>query len=165
MKKARRFSALALILFLNLAWLAPARPALAETFTGGSLTLSLPKDWNAHYNQENGQIMAVSPGDDCVVGLQFVETNGATVKEIAEGAAKEMGTKPAQQMEGYDSWYLEVEEDGLAGTLTFMVEGDLAMLYLEAGATDKYEDQIDLIWHSLKSANTKEQALLATLDR
>lgn len=163
MRKYLRILSVSLAAFVFM--LAFSVAALAETFTGGNMSVEVPAGWKASYQERLNQIVLESQDGLAVAGVQVVDSGGASHKEFAEALSSALNGSAPQQIDGYNNYYITVNIDGVDCLITVFVEGPKALVFMEGGANDKYEKEINAIWNSMKSKDAAEQAIFAQLNQ
>lgn len=151
-----------LSLVLALACLTLASTALAETFTGGSVTAEVPAGWTSMYNEPTKQAIVAAPGQECVSSIQIIPTDGKSDQELAEMLSQQLGGgKPEAAPNG--GYFFTANAGGVPMGINVAASGNTALVYMEIGAKEKYPDELQRIRNSLSSKNSDEQALLDTV--
>ena len=151
-----------LTLALTLACLALALPALAETFTGGSVTSEVPAGWTTMYNEPTKQAILASPQEECVASIQIIPTDGKDAKQLAEMLAEQLkGSKPEALDNG--GYFFTADAGGVPMVINVVTSSNKALVFMEIGETGKYPDELKAIRASMRSDAADEQKLLDTL--
>ena len=151
-----------LTMVLTLACLALAVPALAEVFTGGSVTLEVPAGWSPMYNELTKQALAASPDQNCVASVQIIPTDGKSDQQLAELLSKELGgSTPEPADKG--GYFFTANHSGMPMVINVAASDNKALVFMEIGAKENYPDELQLIRASLKSDDPAEQELLSTV--
>ncbi len=137
--------------------------AWAAPFTGGSITIDLPKGWTASYDAAMHQIMAESSDKTCRVALQVANADGLNDQQLAELLSRELKGGPPQKVPGFDNYYFTTFSNGMEMTITLFELGGKVLVYIEGGDTLKYEKDTIQIWNSMTSKDPKEKALFNSL--
>ena len=151
-----------LTMALALACLAFASAALAETFTGGSVTTEVPSGWTTMYNEPTKQAIVASPKEECVASIQVIPTDGKDAKQLAEMLSGQLkGSTPEALDNG--GYFFTADAGGVPMGITVVTSDNKALVFMEIGETSKYPDELKAIRASLHSDAADEQKMLETL--
>ena len=144
-----------------------AAPAGAETFTGGPITLEVPKGWTAEYHKmgTTDQIRLMAAGNQCRVAVLLGPSIGRETKKDAELLAQNLGeTTTPEPVPGPDSYHFFARNQKQAKLEAIVFTRYPAMFtWMQSGLTEKYTEDIRTIWNSLSSTNPFHQALIDEL--
>ena len=144
---------------LTLACLAMATAALAETFTGGNVTVEVPDGWTTMYNAPTMQALVASPSQECVSSIQLMPTNGKSAEQLAQMLSEQLGgSAPEKTSNG--AYFFTANSSGVPMEISVAAEGNKALVFMEIGDKGSYKDELDVIRMSMKSNDSVEQGLL-----
>lgn len=151
-----------LTLVMTLACLALASAALAETFTGGSVTTEVPSGWTTMYNEPTKQAIVASPKQECVASIQIIPTDGKNAQQLATMLSEQLkGSEPEALDNG--GYFFTANAGGVPMGINVVTTDAKALVFMEIGETGKYPDELKAIRASLRSDASDEQAMLDTL--
>lgn len=152
-----------LTLVVALVCLALAVPALAKTFTGGTVTIEVPDGWKTMYNEPTMQTMAASPDESCVASIQVMPSAGQSPEEFAKVLSQNMqGTTPEKTANGKAYTFNSITS-GTAVVVTLTTSKNKAAVFVEVGDKDKFASEVKSIRESMHSDAADEQEMLDIL--
>ena len=144
-----------------------AEPAGAEPFTGGPLSLEVPKGWTAEYLDmgPTSQIRLMAPSNRCRVAVLLGPSVAGDTKKDAELLARDLGESTAPEpVPGRDSYHFFSSNEKQAKLEAIVFTRYPAMfIWFQSGSTGKYTEDIQTIWNILSSSNPFYQALIDEL--
>ncbi len=148
--------------------LAGAVPAGADVFTGGSLSVDVPRGWTADYDAGRHRVTVRSPENDYWMAVECGDAGGLDAAKKAEALSKEVkGSRPESLEENPFRYQFQARIDGREVDFTVAAQGGKYLVYQEALAADsfdKYSEEMERIWDSLKSSDPAENLLLNPAD-
>ena len=155
----------AVIFILTLTCLGLALPARAGTFNGGNgITVAVPDGWEAEYEQENFQILLVSPLGDCAVSVQALPNPGEqSSKEFSENFAQSINGSKPEKIPDHDAYTFDGFMSGVPLTAFALASTETIIVLMELGAASKYGKELQAIRNSLRSNDQTVQEMLDVL--
>ena len=151
-----------LTLVLTLACLALASAALAETFTGGSVTVEVPAGWTTMYNEPTMQALVASPSQECVSSIQLMPTDGKSAEQLAQMLSQQLGGS-APEARDNGGYFFTANAGGVPMGINVVTTGNKALVFMEIGDKGSYKDELQVIRMSMTSHDSVEQGLLDTM--
>jgi hypothetical protein len=143
-----------------------AAPALAETFTQGSISFELPDKWRAEFDPAQGLFKMYPPVAGYAIALAVNDSEGLGVEELAAKIAKGMNGSKPKPVENSPDYFFDAIQDGEEISVTVTVVGPKGLAMMERG---DYEPHgllpYQIIQGTLRSTDPAEQALFDTLPR
>lgn len=159
---------LKLLLAAAVVVLVGAAPAGAEVFTGGTLSVDVPQGWTADYDAGRHRVTVRSPKNDYWMAVECGDAGGLDAAHKAEALSKDVkGSRPESLEENPFRYRFQARIDGREVDFTVAVQDGKFLVYLEALAADsfdKYSEEMERIWDSLKSSDPTENLLLNPVD-
>ena len=138
-------------------------PALAEPFTGGSVTVDVPEGWAPSFKEGDlDQLRVYAPGNAYGMVILSGPSNGMNSEQEAGMLAKKVdGTMPAPSPMHPGIYYFTAH----SGTLKFLVmaQGKSIVVIVSSGKGVPFMREIGHIMHSLASTDPDEQAIFDSL--
>ena len=147
---------------LTLACLAMASTALAETFTGGSVTVEVPDGWTTMYNEPTMQALVASPSQECVSSIQLMPTDGKSAEQLAQMLSQQLGGSAPEKTDS-GAYFFTANSGGVPMEINVAAEGNKALVFMEIGDKGSYKDELQVIRMSMTSHDSVEQGLLDTM--
>ncbi len=114
------------------------------------------------YNEPTKQTIVASPGQECVSSTQIIPTDGKSDQELAKMLSQQLkGSAPEPAENG--GYAFTANAGGVPMSINVATSDSIALVYMEIGPKEKYQDELQLIRKSLASDNADEQALLDTV--
>ena len=151
-----------LTLVLALACLALASAALAETFTGGSVTTEVPAGWTTMYNEPTKQAIVASPNQECVASIQIIPTDGKNAQQLAQMLSEQLGGSAPEAVDN-GGYFFTANAGGVPMGINVVTTDNKALVFMEIGEVGKYPKELKAIRSSLRSDAADEQGMLDTL--
>lgn len=139
--------------------LLPAFPALADSFTGGRMTVYVPSGWSVMYKADVNQIVLTVPDDSFSIGIMVRDLAGQTVLETAEELAFSFGGPPPEKPPDGRYYTVNANISGAASRIMVMGDDKKVLTYVESGNPARFETEANLVFSSLNSSDPGEQAL------
>ena len=152
------------VLFVILmAFTALCSPALAEPFTGGSITVDVPEGWTPSFEKSNpDQLRLRAPGDAYRLVIMPGPSGGMNSEQGARMLAKKLeGTTPAPAPK-YPGMYTFTAHSGTLRCMV-MARGKRMVMIMEAGKGLPFQQDVARIMRSLASTDVDEQAVFDSL--
>ena len=147
---------------LTLACLVMASTALAETFTGGSVTVEVPAGWTTMYNESTMQALLASPSQECVSSIQLMPTDGKSAEQLAQMLSQQLGGSAPEKTDS-GAYFFTANSGGVPMEINVAAEGNKALVFMEIGDKGSYKDELQVIRMSMTSHDSVEQGLLDTM--
>ncbi len=151
-------------LFILVLMLLPAACGDKETppqeYTANEITLMVPGNWLASYQEAEQQIVLQAPQDEYALGIQILETSDITAEEFAGVMSKELGGKTPQPSDEYGDYQFSCAIMDFPANVNILTKDGYSMVMVEIGPSDKYAEQIDAVMRSMKSSNPNFQNVI-----
>ena len=153
----------ALFFCMFMALMALCLPALADPFTGGSITVDVPGGWQASFKRSDpDQLILHSPQNQYRLAILPGPSNGMNSEQGAQMLARMVeGSKPLPASKHPNMYTFTTH----SSTLRCMVvaRGERMVAILESGNSLPFELDIASIVRSLTSTDADEQAIFDSL--
>ena len=134
-----------------------------KEYTANEITLMIPGDWLATYQEQEEQIVLQEPKGKYALGIQILKTSDITAEEFADAMSKELGGETPRPSSEYGDYQFNCVIMDFPANVNILTKDGYSLVMVEAGLNTEYAEQADAVMRSIKSSNPDFQNVIKAI--